>query len=69
MSVPRNILSRAHQCGRRRNSKDLDQLANWLILVRQFSRLENGPNERSPSKSIAYQPGLMPRMPDWSSLM
>jgi hypothetical protein len=40
-----------------------------LILVRHTSRLENGPEERLPSSSIAYQPGLMARMSALSLLM
>jgi len=40
-----------------------------LILMRHWSRLENGPDERWPSSSTAYQPGLMPRNSDLSSLM
>ncbi len=41
----------------------------WPILVRQFSRLENGPNKRPPCSSVAYQPSLTARKPDWHSLM
>jgi hypothetical protein len=44
-------------------------LTNSLILVRQFSRLENGPNKRLPWSSIAYQPSLTARKSDWHSLM
>jgi hypothetical protein len=36
--------------------------------VRHSSRLENGPEVRLPPSSIAYQPGLTPRMSDLSSL-
>jgi hypothetical protein len=39
------------------------------ILVRQFSRLENGPNKRRPRSSVAYQPSLTARKSDWHSLM
>ena len=39
-------------------------LTNSLILVRQFSRLENGPNKRLPWSSIAYQPSLTARKSD-----
>jgi hypothetical protein len=38
-------------------------------MLRHSWRLENGPDERLPSSSIPYQPGLMPRMSDLSSLM
>jgi hypothetical protein len=31
------------------------QFTAWLILVRQVSRLENGPTKRLPRSSIAYQ--------------
>src|SRR3977135_1147274 len=37
--------------------------------MRHCSWLENGPDERLPSPSIAYQPALMPRISDLSSLM
>jgi hypothetical protein len=34
-----------------------------------FFAAENGPAERWPLSSIAYQPSLMPRMSDWLSSM
>src|SRR5712671_6014444 len=37
--------------------------------MRHCSWLENGPDERLPSSSIAYQPVLMPRISDLSLLM
>jgi hypothetical protein len=37
--------------------------------MRQRSRVENGPDEKLPSSSIAYQPDAMPRISDFSSLM
>jgi hypothetical protein len=40
-----------------------------MFLSTHFSRLENGPETRLLSLSIAYQPGLMPRMSDLFSLM
>jgi hypothetical protein len=39
------------------------------ILFTHSSRLKKGPEERFPSSSIAYQPGLIPRISDLSSLM
>jgi hypothetical protein len=41
----------------------------WLILLTHSSWLEKGPEDKLPSSSIAYQPGLMPRMSDLPSLM
>jgi hypothetical protein len=39
------------------------------ILSTHSWRLAKGPEKMWPSPSIAYQPGLMPRMSDLSSLM
>src|SRR4030081_1565313 len=41
----------------------------WVTLRARCSWLENGPDERLPSPSIAYQSALMPRISDLSSLM
>src|ERR1043166_5952440 len=40
-----------------------------MILRTHSSWVANGPEKRLPSSSAAYQPGLMPRMYDRSSLM
>jgi hypothetical protein len=40
-----------------------------FALLRHSSRLKNGPHESLPPPSIAYQPGLMPRMSDLFSLI
>jgi hypothetical protein len=41
----------------------------WAIPSTHSWRLAKGPEKMLPSRSIAYQPGLMPRMSDLSSLM
>jgi hypothetical protein len=39
------------------------------MTLRQFARLENGPETRLQSFSIAYQPSLLPRMSAWGALI
>src|SRR2546428_13536505 len=57
------------QFGPRSNLDSIVPFVGRMILLTHSSRLEKGPEERSPSSSIAYQPRLMPRMSDLSSLM
>lgn len=55
-------LGRVGACGA--DSKGADPFTDWPIFVRQFSRLENGPNKRLPCSSVAYQPSLTARKSD-----
>jgi hypothetical protein len=54
-------------CGR--SLEGGESSAGCVTLMRHCSWVENGPDERLPSLSIAYQPALMPRISDLSSLM
>jgi hypothetical protein len=40
-----------------------------MMLSKHSASLEKGPEERFPTSSIAYQPGLMQRTSDITSLM
>ena len=55
------------QPGPRYDLGGIGAIDDCVILVMHSSRLGKGPEVRLPSSSIAYQPGLMPRMSDLSS--
>ena len=55
--------------GRGSNSGGAVPIFGRLPLLRHSSRLEKGPDENLPSRSVAYHPDLMPRISDLSSLM
>jgi hypothetical protein len=51
------------------NLDAVEPFVGWAILSTHSWRLTKGPEKMLPSRSIAYQPGLMPRMSDLASLM
>ena len=63
------LAEKVFQFGLRCNSDAVVPFVGCAILSTHSWRLAKGPEKMLPSPSIAYQPDLMPRMSDLSSLM